>query len=257
MIRIVVVLPAPFGPTNPNSCPGSTVKESRSRATTSPYRRDRSMTSSTPTVVARLAALMSGAYRPPAPKVVVYMAAWRGWSCARAPRRRSRGRSRGSRSRACWPGAGALHPQGDDVGRRALGQLAPREVLADEDRRVARVHDPRVGLHAVGVAVLEELALGDVERMQLGGRAATARSRSAATRPLRARWALSRQSVAARTCVSLSATGRSHEPAQPSTSGFAATAAPGPPQPAEGDRQRAEVRGPPASDGHRHGAVRA
>jgi hypothetical protein len=24
MIRIVVVLPAPFGPTNPNSCPGST-----------------------------------------------------------------------------------------------------------------------------------------------------------------------------------------------------------------------------------------
>ena len=46
---------------------------------------------------------------------------------------------------------GALHPQRDDVGRRALGELAPGEVLADEDRRVAGVHDPRGGLHAVGI----------------------------------------------------------------------------------------------------------
>jgi hypothetical protein len=36
MIRIVVVLPAPLGPTNPNVCPGSTAKLTPSSATRSP-----------------------------------------------------------------------------------------------------------------------------------------------------------------------------------------------------------------------------
>jgi hypothetical protein len=35
-MRIVVVLPAPFGPTNPNICPASTEKVIPSSATTSP-----------------------------------------------------------------------------------------------------------------------------------------------------------------------------------------------------------------------------
>ena len=81
MIRIVVVLPAPFGPTNPKSCPGSTLKDRWSRATMSPYRRDRSITSSIPYRDSDSRRRMSGGYRPPAPKVVVYMAAWRGLSC--------------------------------------------------------------------------------------------------------------------------------------------------------------------------------
>src|SRR4051794_1001233 len=57
MMRIVVVLPAPFGPTKPNSCPGSTVNDSPSSATTSPYRRARSATSSIPKGIAGAAAL--------------------------------------------------------------------------------------------------------------------------------------------------------------------------------------------------------
>ena len=36
MIRIAVVLPAPFGPTKPNSRPGATEKPTPSSATTSP-----------------------------------------------------------------------------------------------------------------------------------------------------------------------------------------------------------------------------
>ena len=35
-IRIVVVLPAPLGPTKPNICPGSTANETPSSATRSP-----------------------------------------------------------------------------------------------------------------------------------------------------------------------------------------------------------------------------
>jgi hypothetical protein len=52
MIRMVVVLPAPLGPTKPNSCPGSTVNDKPSSATTSPYRRARSATSSIPKGIA-------------------------------------------------------------------------------------------------------------------------------------------------------------------------------------------------------------
>ena len=62
--------------------------------------------------------------------------------------------------------------------------------------------------------------------------------------PNRARWALSRQSVAARTCASLAGTGRSQEPAQPSTSGFAAAASPGPPQPASATTAKRQSSGP-------------
>ena len=38
MIRSVVVLPAPFGPRNPVTCPGRTVKLSPSTAVTGPNR---------------------------------------------------------------------------------------------------------------------------------------------------------------------------------------------------------------------------
>ena len=37
-IRIVVVLPAPFAPTNPNIWPGRTVNDTESNATIWPYR---------------------------------------------------------------------------------------------------------------------------------------------------------------------------------------------------------------------------
>jgi hypothetical protein len=47
MIRIVVVLPAPLGPTKPYIWPRSTENETPSSALRSPYERRRSISSST------------------------------------------------------------------------------------------------------------------------------------------------------------------------------------------------------------------
>jgi len=46
-MRIAVVFPAPFGPTKPTISPSATENETESRATTSPNRRERSISSST------------------------------------------------------------------------------------------------------------------------------------------------------------------------------------------------------------------
>ena len=69
------------------------------------------------------------------------------------------------------------------------------------------------------------------------------------TRPLRSRRALIRHSVAARTCAWLPGTGRSHEPAQPSTSGLAATAASGPAAARKGDRREQKCKDRPHPTG--------
>ena len=47
-MRIVVVLPAPFGPTNPTISPSGTENVTPSSATMSPNRRERSSSSSMP-----------------------------------------------------------------------------------------------------------------------------------------------------------------------------------------------------------------
>ena len=159
----------------------------------------------------------------------------------RAPRRPSRCRSRGSPARGCWRGG----PGSSSTPRRSRPACSwssrptpgsrPRGSAGSPAARSARRDARRRGRRARSTCAWPCPASAPPPR----GRAAG--SRSAAGRPWRARWALIRHSVAARTCGSLAADGRSQEPAQPSTSGFGAAAWDEAPQPVSASKRRSEA----------------
>ena len=193
---------------------------------------------------------MSGGYRPPAPKVVVYMAAWRGLSCGSGA---SKAKPDADLAVAGLEHVGAVararHPQRDDrwpacSWRARPRRGSPRRGSADSPGgRCARRAARRRGCGA------RRTCAWPCRASAARPPAASTAFSVSATRPWRARSALIRHSVAARTCASLAGTGRSHEPAQPSTSGLAATAAPGPPQPVRATAEEQECKGGPHPTG--------